>query len=141
MDVYSVDVEITTPIYDTEVESRVASAIENLFPGAEITRSPGELRATTHTLDHLAERIHQQAILDTARKQFFEGREGDTFTFTIEKQAAFEGYLNFSVGSDPELGDVHVSVRVNDPSVEEFIDQLAPPTKDGVPIDPNERER
>ena len=134
-DVYSVDVEITAPVNDTEVTDRVADAITNIFPGAEIASRHGELIATTHTLDHFAELLREQAILDTARGQFFEGREGDTFTFALKKQAAFEGVVNFTVGDPPELGDVHVSVRVRDPDVESFVDAIAPPTEDGVPID------
>jgi predicted RNA binding protein with dsRBD fold (UPF0201 family) len=138
-EVYSVEVEITAPVNDTEVTDRVADAITNLFTGAAVEPAPGELRATTHTLDGFAEKLREQEILDTARKQFFERRRGDTFTFSLKKQAAFEGVVNFAVGDQAELGDIQVSVRVNEPDVATFVDAVAPPTEDGVPLDCEER--
>jgi predicted RNA binding protein with dsRBD fold (UPF0201 family) len=35
--------------------------------------------------------------------------------------------VNFAVGNPDELGDVHVSVRVEEPDAETFIDYIAPP--------------
>ena len=133
--IYSVDVQITAPVNPTEVTDRVADAIHNLFPEAEIESHPGELLATCHTVDRFSELLHEQAILDTARGQFFAGQEGDTFTFELKKQAAFRGRVNFAVGSGSELGELVVHVRVNEPDVESFIDHIAPPTEDGRPVD------
>ncbi|WP_267641455.1 RNA-binding domain-containing protein [Haloarchaeobius amylolyticus] len=133
--IYSVDVQITAPVNDTEVTDRVADAITNLFPEAEVEEYPGELMATTHQLEHFSERLHEQEILDTARGQFFDGQEGDTFEFDLKKQAAFQGRVNFAVGNPDELGDIHVRVRVKDPSVDEFVDYVAPPTQDGKPLE------
>ncbi len=132
--IYQIDVQITAPVHDTEVTDRVADAISNLFPEAEIESNPGELLATSHSMDHFSERLHEQAILDTARGAFFSGQDGDTFSFDIKKQAAFHGVVNFAVGGESELGDLHVRVRVNDPDVESFIDHIAPQTEDGKPI-------
>jgi hypothetical protein len=132
--IYSVDVQITTPVKDTEVTERVEDAIENLFPEAELTRSEGELLARSHGLEHFSELLHEQAILDTARGAFFDGQEGDTFTFDLKKQAAFEGRVNFAVGKPGELGTIHVRVKVTDPSVEAYVDHVAPPTEDGKPV-------
>ncbi|QLD89306.1 coaE operon protein [Natronomonas salina] len=133
--IYSIDVQITAPVHDTEVTDRVADAIRNLFPEAEVETHPGELLATCHSMDHLSERLHEQAILDSARGAFFANHEGDTFTFDLKKQAAFRGVVNFAVGSGSELGDIHVRVRVNEPDVESFVDHVAPPTEDGRPVD------
>lgn len=130
----SVEVQITAPVYDTEVTDRVIDAIENLFPTAEIERQPGEIQANAHSLEHFSELLHRQEILDTAREQFRAGRVGDTFSFDLKKQAAFEGVVNFAVGSPDELGDLHVRVRVENPSVETYIDHIAPPTEEGQPI-------
>jgi predicted RNA binding protein with dsRBD fold (UPF0201 family) len=137
-DVYSIDVQITAPVNDTEVTDRVADAITNVFPGADVDHQHGELVAETHSLDHFSECLHRQEILDTARGVFFDNRRGDTVSFDLKKQAAFEGVVNFAVGNPSELGDIHVRVRVNEPDVEEFIDHVAPPTQDGRPIDPEE---
>jgi len=133
--IYSIDVEITAPVRDTEVAHRVADAITNLFPGAEPERRHGELTATVHDLETFSERLHRQAILDTARGVFFDNRRGETFSFRVKKQAAFEGVVNFVVDDPGELGAIAVRVRVDDPSVEELIDHIAPPTEDGEPVD------
>ena len=116
--IYSVDVQVTAPVRDTEVTDRVADAINNLFPEAAIEPYPGELIASGHSMETFSERLHEQAILDTARGAFFDGHEGDTFGFRLKKQAASEGVVNFAVGGDSELGDIHVRVRVEEPDVE-----------------------
>ncbi|WP_436909415.1 RNA-binding domain-containing protein [Halosimplex marinum] len=136
--VYSVDVQITAPVNDTEVTDRVADAVTNLFPGAELDHQHGELVGTVHDLEHLSESLHRQEILDTARGVFFENLRGDTFSFDLKKQAAFEGVVNFAVGDPSELGDIHVRVRVNEPDAESYIDHVAPPTEDGRPVDTGE---
>jgi predicted RNA binding protein with dsRBD fold (UPF0201 family) len=133
--IYRVDVQVTAPVHDTEVTDRVADAIRNVFPEAEVESHPGELVATCHSMDHLSERLHEQAILDTARGAFFANREGETFSFELKKQAAFRGVVNFTVGGGSELGDLHVRVTVQEPDVETFVDHVAPPTEDGRPVD------
>lgn len=132
--IYSVEVRITAPVRDTEIEERVADAITNLFPGAEVESVNGELRAETHSLEHFSELLHRRAILDTARSEFFRTLKDDSFSFRLRKQAAFEGVVNFAVDEPGELGDIHVHVRVDEPDVETFIDHVAPPTEDGKPI-------
>ncbi|WP_132056659.1 RNA-binding domain-containing protein [Halorussus amylolyticus] len=132
--IYSIDVQITAPVEDTELGDRVADAVTNIFPGAEVEERHGELLAEAHSLDHLSELLHRQEILDTARGEFFENRRGDTFSFDLKKQAAFQGVVNFAVGAPDELGDIHVRVRVEEPTVEEFVDFVAPPTEEGKPI-------
>ncbi|OVE83577.1 RNA-binding domain-containing protein [Natronolimnobius baerhuensis] len=134
-EIYRVDVEITAPIYDTEVTSRVADAVGNIFPNAEISEEFGEIRAEAHALDHVSELLHQQEILDTARGEFFANRDGQTFSFALKKQAAFEDRINFSVGEPDELGEISVRVRVDEPTLEEYIDHIAPPTEDGRPVE------
>jgi predicted RNA binding protein with dsRBD fold (UPF0201 family) len=137
--VYRVDVQITVPVNDTEVTDRVADAVTNLFPSAEPEHRHGELVAEVHELEGFSERLHEQEILDTARGAFFDTLEGDTFTFDLKKQAAFEGRVNFAVGNPDELGDIHVRVRVTEPTAEAYIDAVAPPTEEGRPVDPDDR--
>ena len=140
--IYSADVTIRVPVHPTEVTDRVADAVQNLFSGIDIEERPsgperdtGEIVAETHSLDHFSELLHEQAILDTARSTFLDGLDGNTFSFRLKKQAAFEGVINFVVGSPDELGDIHVSVTVDDPDPETYIALVAPPTEDGVPVD------
>lgn len=134
--IYSIDVHIETPVNDTEVTDRVADAIRTVFPNATVEQQPGKLVAETHTLDPFSDVLHEQEILDTARTQFLKNAHSGGFSFALKKQAAFQGVVNFAVGNPDELGDIAVDVVVREPDVETFIDHIAPPTKDGVPVDP-----
>ncbi|PSQ64130.1 MAG: coaE operon protein [Halobacteriales archaeon SW_8_66_22] len=136
--IYSIDVEITAPVYDTEVTDRVADAMTALFPAGEPAYEHGELRATVHDLDRFSEQLHRQEILDTARGIFFDNRRGESFSFRLKKGAALHGLVNFAVEDPGELGAISVRVRVFDPDVESVIDHVAPPTEDGTPIDVEE---
>lgn len=131
---YSVDVEITAPVHDTEVTDRVRDAIGNLFPEADLDHRHGELRGTAHGMETFSERLYEQEILDTARGQFFDGLRGDAFSFDLKKQAAFAEVVNFAVGEPSELGDIHVRVRVREPSAEAYVDHVAPETREGRPV-------
>lgn len=133
--VYSVDVTVTAPVNDTEVTDRVIDAVENLFPGADVEKRDGRIVAGTHSLEHLSERLREQEILDTARSAFYDGLAGDTFSFRLKKQAAFAGVVNFAVGPPDELGELRVEVTVHEPSAEAYVDYVAPPTEEGVPLD------
>ncbi|WP_247730898.1 RNA-binding domain-containing protein [Halovivax limisalsi] len=133
--VYRVDVEVTAPIYDTEVTDRVVDAVENVFPEASVETSHGELRATAHSLEHFSELLHRQEILDTARSEFFANRDGQTFSFSLKKQPALHGRATFAVGEPDELGELDVRVRVDEPSLEAYVDHVAPPTEDGRPVE------
>lgn len=143
--IYSVDVTITVAVQPTEVTDRVVETVSNLFPDATIEQrptpsdtepeTPGEIVATTHSLERLSELFHRQSILDTARAAMLDGVDGNTFEFRLKKQAAFEGVVNFAVGSPDELGDIHVTATVTEPDPETYIRYVAPPTEDGVPVD------
>lgn len=134
-DVYRAEVRAIAPVRDTEVPERVADAIRNLFPEADVEFEEGRVVGRTHSLTHFSERLHEQAILDTARKQFFAEQYGDAIHFELKKLAAYQGVINFSVGSPAELGDIEVRIAIEEPSVEEFVDLVAPPTEEGEPVD------
>lgn len=127
--IHRIDVQITCPLNPTEVRDRVEAAITNLFPTAELEERNGELIGTAHSLDRFADRLREQGIVDAARDVLRRRVEGDTVSFELKKQAAYEGVVNFSVGNPDELGDIHVRVRVEEPSMEAFIDHVAPQTE------------
>jgi len=138
--IFSVDVRVVAPVRDTEVTDRVVDAVTNLFPDAEVRQEPGQIVAEGHSLDRLSERLHEQEILDTARREFQRRATDEGFSFALKKQAAFQGVVNFAVGNPDELGDIEVHVTVREPSVQEFVDHVAPPTEDGRPVSPDERD-
>lgn len=133
--VYRITADIEAPVKPTEVRERVADAVRSLFPEADVTTSSDEVTARTHTIDHFRERLFEQRILDTARKEFLRNRTRKGFEFRLKKQAAFRDVVNFSVGNPAELGDIEIRVAVDDPEVEEFIEFLAPRTEDGEPLE------
>ncbi|WP_049981164.1 RNA-binding domain-containing protein [Halolamina rubra] len=137
--IYSIDVTIEAPVQATEVPERVEDAVTNLFPDAEFRREPDRFVAESHSLDAFSDVLHEQEILDTARREFFDGMDEEGFAFALKKQPAFEGVVNFAVGSEDELGDIRVRVDVREPDVESFVDHVAPPTEEGRPIDPDDR--
>ena len=137
--IYSIDVRIEAPVEPTEVTDRVADAVSTVFPNAEFTHEPDGLVAETHTLDPFSDVLHEQEILDTARREFFNNADDEGFSFALKKQAAYQGVVNFAVGNPDELGDIEVDVQVREPDVESIIDAIAPPTEDGTPIDPDAR--
>jgi len=134
--IYSVDVRIEAPVRDTEVTDRVADAVVNVFPDAEPVHEDGTLVSETHSLDAFSDVLHEQEILDTARRVFRQNRTDEGFAFALKKQAALEGVVNFAVGEPDELGEIDVEVRVREPDVESFIDYVAPETDGGQPVDP-----
>src|SRR6056297_75873 len=136
--IYRIDVRVVAPVRDTEVTDRVADAVHNLFPNAEIREEPGQIVADAHSMDAFSERLHEQEILDTARREFFRRADDEGFAFALKKQAAFKGVINFAVGNPDELGDIEVQVTVHDPDVEGVVDHVAPPTEDGKPIRPDD---
>ena len=136
--IYRIDARIVAPVNDTEVTDRVVDAVQLLFPDVEFEHTDGELVGETHSLERFSERLRDQEILDTARREFFNGADESGFSFALKKQAAFKGVINFSVGNPDELGDIEVTVTVHDPDIESYIDHVAPPTEDGTPIDPDD---
>ena len=133
-DVYSVDVRVVAPVRDTEISDRVADAVRNLFPEADLAREAGRVVAEAHSMERFSERLHEQEILDSARREFLRRADDEGFSFALKKQAAFKDVINFSVGNPDELGDIEVHVTVREPSVEAYIDAVAPETRDGKPV-------
>lgn len=137
MTAYSVDVRADAPVMDTEVADRVARAVRNVFPEADVEVTEDRVVATTHDVERFRELLREQRILDTARSHLLEAVEGDTIAFALKKQVALQGKVNFAVGNPAELGDVHVEMRVRDPDPAAFVDYLAPRTdEDGNPVEP-----
>jgi hypothetical protein len=139
--VYSVDVRVVAPVRGTEVTDRVADAVRNLFPNVSLSHEPGRLVGEAHSLERFSELLHEQEILDTARREFERRGDGEGFSFALKKQAALRGVVNFAVGDPGELGEIEVHVTVREPDVDSYVDRVAPPTREGTPVDPDERRR
>jgi len=119
-------VRVETPLRPTEDPGKVTAAILRLFPDARIESTEGRVVATTDRLERLRQRIREQRIRDTARRQLLAGRQGDRTVVTLSKQAAFVGVVNFAAGSP--LGDLSVEIESDDLAA--VIDDVAESTVD-----------
>lgn len=122
--IYRITVTVTAPITPTEDSSRVRTAIENLFPNISLTEKNGTVTGSTHSLEEFTRKLNEQNIAESARDVFYENTTQSGFTFQLKKQAAYMDTINFTVGNEDELGDIHVEVTVEEPDVKEFIDQI-----------------
>ena len=113
----SMSLELTTPLYPTEDEAAVRSAVHNLFPTLELETVDGTVKGTGEgpkSVARLRRRLREMLIRDTARSQFISGIDGDAITFSLNKQSAFARIPNFSTGGAP-LGDLDVILRTDGP--------------------------
>lgn len=128
--IYRIELEAVAPVYPTEDPDRVAEAITNLFPTADIESAPGEVHGVAHAIDTFSDRLTEQRILDTARTQLRDGIEGQTVSFALKKQPAYAGVVNFALEDPAELGDIHVRIDVAQPTPARFADELTAPPSD-----------
>ena len=103
---------VETACRPTESLEKVVTAVRNLFPEVEFESTDEVVRGTTENLERLRERIRDQRIRDTARRQFLAGRRGDRTVVSLAKQAAYMGVVNFASGSP--LGDIVVEIESDD---------------------------
>lgn len=132
----SIRTTVSALVFPTEPEEKVRHAIENIFPGARLrlVQKQGYVDRLEGAagLDRLHELLRRQKILDTARSAMHGGLEGDEISFTLNKQAAYMGSLNF-LDHDVALGGLYVTIAYSDPLL--VIDWLAPETRDGRPVE------
>ena len=128
-----VEVEIETDVHPTEDVDKVAQAVKNLFPDAEISVEEGKLRAKAWDLRKFRDLLRRQRILDTARTELFKGMSGNEITILLNKQTAYVSKINFA-DEDAILSPIRVTFKVYGIPMGKFVDYLAPPTKAGRPI-------
>ena len=115
----NIDISIRTPIHETEAQEKVERAIRNIFPDAAWERANNYITGISNTLQTFATLLKKQQIRATAKAELMKGLTLDSFEFTLNKQVALAGKVNFS--QDP-LGPIFV--RVAAPLPEELIDAI-----------------
>jgi len=132
-----IEVAVYSSVRPTERVEKVASAIENIFPGMVMDIRADRIEAYDglESLRNLHKLLREQTILDTARGIMLRGRVGETISFQLNKQAAFMGIVSFPPEEEP-LGSMHVQIMGG----ERVIDWLAPETENGMPINEIELE-
>lgn len=106
-------VRVRAPVKATEVPERVAEAVANLFPEADLELRDHEVVAEAPDLEGLREAVRRHQIPDTAREVMLAGRGGPRTSFALGKQAAYAGRPHFGAGHSP-LGDLEVTVEADD---------------------------
>jgi len=132
MDDVSVFVEVK--INPTESVDKVKQAVENIFGNikAEVQSThKGDLLIAEarglESLTKLCNLLRREHIRDVARRVFFEGLDGKTIAFCLNKQVAFAGHVSFSKEmAESSLGPIKVKIKCENPR--ELIEWLAPKT-------------
>jgi predicted RNA binding protein with dsRBD fold (UPF0201 family)/dephospho-CoA kinase len=117
----NIDINIKTPLHPTESKDKVETAIRNIFPDASLSQTNGCIVGTSNSIKTFGELLKSQRIRSAARIELLKRLSSDAFEFTLNKQAAFMGKVNFSKDS---LGPIYVRVQTD--ASKFIIDSIAP---------------
>lgn len=101
---------IRARINHTEDPEKVKRAVSNIFPLVKLEVRDGEMVGEgedSEALLHFGELLREQIIRDAARAFLEHHRQGMTYRFGLNKQAALMGKVNF-VDFDVALGTIDV---------------------------------
>ena len=128
------DVHVEVEVNLTEELEKIKTAVENVFGSVEYeveTKEWGSLlMARTKGIGGLTKLynlLRRERIRDAARGVLFEGLNGKSIVFYLNKQVAYAGHISFSkpIGESP-LGPIKVQIQCDSPR--ELIEWLAPKT-------------
>lgn len=127
---------VETPLNPTEDPEKVARAVHNLFPSANLVSEKTDVRYSRlyatmtrlEDLENLKNVLRQEAIRDAARKVLFNSMSGSSIVVYLNKQAAFAGRASFCERYDESpLGPITLTITSESP--EQVIDWLAPSSR------------
>ncbi|MDP3103559.1 MAG: RNA-binding domain-containing protein [Candidatus Methanoperedens sp.] len=129
---------VSALVYPTELEENVRIALTNIFPVEFILRNFGIPQiygeGDIESLRKLHMLLRELCILDAARRILINGTEGNSTQFSLNKQVAFVGKVNFPAGEE-SLGSINVEVSADSAEdLMKIIDWLAPETVEGKPV-------
>ena len=118
--------KIKAVICPTEDEDKIKKAVKNIFDinlKKEGNYIMGESTRIS-SLNILKEKLKDQAIRDTARSILLNNLTDKKLSFSLNKQAAFVGVVNFQ--EESKLGVMEVEIESDD--IMRIIDLIAPST-------------
>jgi len=127
---------VETPLNPTEDPEKVAKAVHNLFPSANLVNEKTDVRHSRlyatmprlEDLENLKNVLRQEAIRDAARKVLFNSVSGSSIVVYLNKQAASAGKASFCERYDESpLGPITLTITSESP--EQVIDWLAPSSR------------
>jgi hypothetical protein len=118
-----VNVHVEVEINPTESEEKVKRALENVFGSIPVEIKMLRKRslliaeaAGTEALSKLYNMLRRERIRDAARKTLFEGLDGKTVSFCLNKQVAYAGHISFSKDTaESPLGPIRVKMQCENP--------------------------
>ena len=133
-------IEVRTPVYPTEDHSRISEALNHPFPDVAFeVNQEGDISwvscktTSESSLGTLRNLIHENRVIDAARKILEKNWNGTFSSLQIDKQAAYRSKLRIiDLDDEPPLGFIDIIITMNDDTeFENFIKWITPPTKDG----------
>jgi predicted RNA binding protein with dsRBD fold (UPF0201 family) len=125
----AVATRLRAPVHPTESAERVLAAIRRVFPAADMQRTPWGVEGSCPDLARFGQLVRGQRIPDTARGVLLRSQDGPRARFTLSKQAAAAGRLNFAALPGP-LGDIGVELEAGSAAeLTALIDGIAPDTR------------
>ncbi len=107
-------ISISAPLYPTESEEKVKSAILKIFPDAELEVEEDRITGKASDLERFREILRDLRIRDTARHYLMGHLKGGIMEFSISKQAAYVGKISFG-GNNPALGEIEIRIESENP--------------------------
>lgn len=117
-------VRVELPVHPTESLAKVKMACLNVFHDLVFVEGEDRLVGEGSSLERFRDLVRNQRIRDTARGVLLHGRVGSVMQFSLNKQAAYVGRVNFGTGAP--LGDL--AVTVEDSDLDALIDRVAEST-------------
>ncbi len=113
-------IHIEVKVNSTENPMKVKAAVLNIFPDAAFEERVDLLTAQAQSLEKLKELFRNQVIRDTARAVLRSSLKQGSVRFSLNKQTAFVGKVNFAPPSP--LGEIFVTIE--DEDIESVVDSL-----------------
>jgi len=134
-------IRIEAEVRPTEDLDKVVRAIKNIIVVRDLKledvgRGRKIIICEENSLESLRkfyEILRRQRILDTARNAMLKNLKGNTIEFKLNKQAAFQGIVNF-VENDSESPLGAITIMITSNKVNKIVDWLAPKTSHGRPL-------
>ncbi|MDF1537432.1 MAG: RNA-binding domain-containing protein [Candidatus Thorarchaeota archaeon] len=133
-------ITIRCPIFPTEATDIVINSIHHLVPNMEMELVEEakctwiQSEGTNETiLVPLREMIHENRVIDAARKMLRKSWTGSTTIMKLDKQAACRQKLRLvDQAESPPLGTIDITISFEDDTqYDGFLTWFTPPTKDG----------
>jgi len=113
-------ISIGVDAHPTESTERIKEAVRKIFPETEFKAVEGSMGAIhlegdAKDLKRFTELLARERIRDTARSFLHSHTSGQRISFSLNKQAAFAGTVNFIEDEDPPLGSIDVVIEHEEP--------------------------